>query len=505
MDELIQIPRSEYDRLRAQNGLFDILSNSAPVMMWMSGLDAGCSWFNRQWLDFRGRTLEQEIGNGWAEGVHREDVESVIRDYMEAFGQRVAFRLKYRILRHDGVYRWLLDQGMPTYGSAREFTGYIGTCVDVTDMEESRLAEHDTIKRLAELAAIVETSNDVILSKDLNGIITSWNAAATRVLGYTAEEMVGRSILTLIPEHLHSDEDRILANIRAGRRIEHFETIRKTKDGRLIEVSLTISPITGKDGKVIGASKILRDISQQKRIEQSLMQAEKLAATGRMAATIAHEVNNPLEGALNLLYLARTNALNPDVVGYLETAENELNRVSHIAKQTLGYYREHADARLVPFRELVEQAIEVYLPRCRAANIEVILDLTSDRKLFLRRGEMVQVVSNLVMNSIYAMSSGGLLQLSFEETNEPDGIELIVRDTGHGISETDMPKIFDAFFTTRSTIGTGIGLFISKQFIEGHGGTIAIESDQSPENHGTVARVFLPAETPYDTQVSGRS
>jgi len=387
VEDFVQIPRSEYDRLREHDGLFDTLSNSAPVLMWMSGVDAACFWFNSQWLDFRGRTLEQEAGNGWAEGVHPEDFDYVLRDYLAAFERRTPFRLKYRILRHDGAYRWLLDQGVPRYGHGGNFQGYIGTCVDITDMEQARLAEHDTVKRLAELATIVETSDDVILSKDLNGIITSWNAAATRVFGYTAEEIVGRSILTLIPEHLHSDEDTILANIRAGRRIEHFETVRKTKDGRLIEVSLTISPITGKDGKVVGASKILRDVSRQKRIEQSLVQAEKLAATGRMAATIAHEVNNPLEAITNCLYLLERCDHRPEVTEYLETAETELKRVSHIAKQTLGYYREHADAKPVRFTDLVQQAMEVYLPRCRAASIEVQLQLTSERKLFVRQGE----------------------------------------------------------------------------------------------------------------------
>ena len=143
------------------------------------------------------------------------------------------------------------------------------------------------------------------MSKDLNGIITSWNDSATRVFGYFPEEIIGSSILRLIPEHLHSDEKTIIENIRAGRRIEHFETVRRAKDGRLVDVSLTVSPIKDEDGRVIGASKILRDVSSRKRMEQSLLQAEKIAATGRMAATIAHEINNPLEAVMNLLYLLR--------------------------------------------------------------------------------------------------------------------------------------------------------------------------------------------------------
>ncbi len=212
--------------------------------------------------------------------------------------------------------------------------------------ERAKISEalRDSSKHLGQLAAIVDSSDDVIISKDLTGIITSWNAAATRVFGYSAEEIIGASVLKLIPEHLHSDEQTILQSIREGRRIEHFETVRLTKDGRSLDVSLTISPIKDNHGQIIGASKILRDISDRKRIEQSLLQAEKIAATGRMAATIAHEINNPLEAVTNLLYLLRPMVTDMEGVSFLNSAENEIARVSHIAKQTLGYYREHAQA-----------------------------------------------------------------------------------------------------------------------------------------------------------------
>ena len=220
----------------------------------------------------------------------------------------------------------------------------LGTIRDVTELRKTEETLRDSAKRLGELAAIVASSEDVILSKDLNGIITSWNDAATRVFGYTADEMIGTSILKLIPEHLHSDEKTIIESIRAGRRVEHFETVRRTKDGRLIDVSLTVSPVKDSSGQVIGASKILRDVSNRKRLEQSLLQAEKIAATGRMAATIAHEINNPLEAVMNLLFLLRPKIADEEGINYLATAESELARVSHIAKQTLGYYREHASA-----------------------------------------------------------------------------------------------------------------------------------------------------------------
>ena len=369
---------------------------------------------------------------------------------------------------------------------------------------EDRLFEReqmleDSSKRLGELAAIVESSDDVILSMDLNGIITSWNAAATRFFGYSADEMIGASILRLIPEDIQSDEETIMENIRAGRRVEPFETVRRSKSGQLLNVSLSVSPIRDKHGRFVGASKIMRDISTRKRIEQALLQAEKIAATGRMAATIAHEINNPLEAMMNLMYLLRPMIADPAGIGYFKSVETELGRVSHIAKQTLGYYREQAAASNASIGEIVLQTITIYEPRCTATGIEIKKTINSSRKIVLRRGEMMQVVSNLIMNSIYAMQAGGVLSISVEDAAEPpDGIVLTLQDDGVGIAEADMPRVFEAFFTTRTTVGTGIGLFVAKQFVEGHGGRIEIESRQNGEDHGTTVRVFLPISTAYD-------
>ncbi|HVG26723.1 MAG TPA: PAS domain S-box protein, partial [Acidobacteriaceae bacterium] len=360
--------------------------------------------------------------------------------------------------------------------------------------------QREASKRLGELAAIVESSDDAIVSKDLNGIITSWNQSATRILGYTRDEMIGKSILTLIPTHLHDDEKTIISSIKAGRRVEHFETVRLTKSGDLLEVSLTVSPVKDESGEIIGASKVLRDISGRKRVETSLLQAEKIAATGRMAATIAHEINNPLEAVVNLLYLLRPSIRDAEGLGYLDAAENELNRVSHIAKQTLGYYREHASATSASISELAAQAISIYRPRCSAAGLRIEESFRSTRRIVLRRGEIMQVISNLIANAIYAMSSGGTLSLSTEDTLHPHpGVLLTVADNGVGIPAATLPRIFEAFFTTRMTIGTGIGLFVARQFIEGHGGTIDVRTSVDPATHGTAFTVFLPLHSIYES------
>jgi PAS domain S-box-containing protein len=459
------------------------------------------SWENDRMYEIFGRTHEEGPVNGTAfisEVVHP--------DYRDAFRQAMEDTLKKgEPFRFEGLVhspkglRCIEISGdlqPETDGSRGRI---LGTVRDVTEVRETEEELRESAKRLGELAAIVSSSEDVIVSKDLNGIITSWNNAATRVFGYLPEEMIGASILKLIPENLHSDEKTIIENIRAGRRIEHFETVRLAKDGRLIDVSLTVSPIKDEEGRVIGASKILRDVSSRRRMEQSLLQAEKIAATGRMAATIAHEINNPLEAVMNLLYLLRTKVTDDEGRGFLATAEDEIGRVSHIAKQTLGYYREHTAASLASVSDTAEHALTIYGPRCTAAGILVKTSISPSTKIVLRRGEMMQVISNLIANSIYAMPSGGTLSVSVcDASSVGDGIVLTVKDDGVGIAPKDLPMVFDAFFTTRTTVGTGIGLFVAKQFVEGHGGRISIESDNESERHGTTVRVFLPLHTAYE-------
>lgn len=450
-------------------------------------------WKEMRQLDGGGFLADtHESNKNWLqEYIHPDDQPEVLSRIAEAISTETMFELEHRVIRSDGSLGWTLSRAVPVRNGDGSIKEWFGAATDITE-------QYRKSKRLAELAAIVESSDDAIISKNLDGIITSWNAAATRILGYEPEEIIGKSILTLIPEHLHSDEPKIIGEIRAGRRIEHFETFRKKKSGELVEASLTISPVKNARGEIIGASKILRDISAQKRMEESLIQAEKIAATGRMAATIAHEINNPLEAVTNLLFLAKSGSTDPEVLEYLQTAENELGRVSHIAKQTLGYYREQASATCLSLTDIVEATIEIYRPRCTAGRITIEPHFTSSTKVMVRRGEIMQVMSNLIANSIYAMPNGGTLTIDTRDSAAPEGVAITVRDTGVGIPAETMPRIFDAFFTTRSTIGTGIGLFVAKQFVEGHGGTITIESSTAPQTHGTTARIFLPAITAYE-------
>ena len=209
-----------------------------------------------------------------------------------------------------------------TISPGRDDSGtVIGASKIARDISERRRADESRFR----LAAIVDSADDAIISKDLNGIITSWNKGAQRLFGYGADEIVGQSILVLIPEDLRYEEEQILGKLRAGEDIQHYETTRVSKSGELRDVSVTISPIRNGKGEVVGASKIARDVSERKKVERLAIESEKIATTGRMAAAIAHEINNPLASVLNLIFLARQDGVSrEEVQQYLDTAESEL-------------------------------------------------------------------------------------------------------------------------------------------------------------------------------------
>ena len=371
------------------------------------------------------------------------------------------------------------------------------TCTDSESVhtQTSGISQHPTAQAAQSLlAAIVDSSDDAIVSKTLDGIITSWNKAATRMFGYAAEEIIGQSILRLIPEDLHHEEDMILAKLRAGERIDHYETVRVRKNGDKIDVSVTISPIRDKANNIIGASKVARDISERKRIERSLVEAEKLAAIGRMAATVAHEINNPLEALINLVFLARTSDSIKQVRTYLQTAEKELERVSHLARQTLGYYRHTGAPVEVDLRKTIESVLTVYEGRLASRNISVECEFKGHGKIVARREDLIQAVSNIIANSIDAMPRGGTIHIYVDETrnSEARGVRIVIRDEGTGIPEGVLARVFDPFVTTKGDLGTGIGLWVVKQLIERQHGQITITSKTDPAGSGTNVSIFLP-------------
>jgi signal transduction histidine kinase len=244
-----------------------------------------------------------------------------------------------------------------------------------------------------------------------------------------------------------------------------------------------------------GISIFAQDVTERRMQQERLLLSEKLAATGRLAATIAHEINNPLESVLNLIYLARTS---PDqaekIEGFLSTAENEVTRVSHIARHTLGFYRESSVPALIDMGSLLDEVLTVYQSKLRAGGIEIRKDFADVPTIKALRGEMHQVFSNLLSNAIDAMHEGDMLSIAVRGVEEDGhaGVEVRIEDSGIGIPPENLPKLFDAFFTTKPSSGTGLGLWVVKQFIDSWGGSIRVTSSADANAHGTTFTLFLP-------------
>ncbi|HZI73064.1 MAG TPA: PAS domain S-box protein, partial [Gemmatimonadales bacterium] len=247
--------------------------------------DAACTFFSRGWHEYTGQEEESALGFGWLAAVHPDDREEASSVIKEATGRQAAFSLDCRLRRADGEYRWVLSSGRPRFNGRGVFEGFTGSVIDIHERKQAARSS-------ALLSAIVDSSDDAIISKDLTGTIMSWNQGAERLFGYTAAETVGRSILMLIPPDRHEEEPKILDRLRRGERVDHFETIRVRKDGRLLNISLTISPVKDSTGRIVGASKIARDITERVRQEAALKRAH--ADLQQFAYSASHDLQEPL-------------------------------------------------------------------------------------------------------------------------------------------------------------------------------------------------------------------
>lgn len=363
------------------------------------------------------------------------------------------------------------------------------TPANFANSSDERREDEDRASAL--LAAIVQSSDDAIISKDLNTIITSWNRGAELIFGYTAEETIGKPITILMPPERVNEEPALLERIRAGERIEHYETVRRRKDGTLLDISLTISPVYDRQGRIIGASKIARDISDRKQMEADLLKAHGLGAAGRIAASVAHEINNPLAAVTNLLYLMRSEVKSEIGLQHLATAESEIARVAEITKKTLAYYRNTAKPTPVDLGELITDALAVFIKQIEDKQIVVI---RMDRPCTVHgfKGEVLQLFSNLIANAIDAVSIGGKIEISIRK--DGDVAVVSIRDNGTGIPEAIRAKLFEPFFTTKEKyLGTGLGLWICKEIAQKHHAEIAVASSTSPSDHGTTFTVTFTA------------
>jgi PAS domain S-box-containing protein len=380
--------------------------------------------------------------------------------------------------------------------------------------EELRRANEELHRRTAEqlgeyrsrLASIIDSSEDAIIGKNLDGTITSWNKGAERIYGYTPEEVIGKNISLLAPSDRPDEIPEILRKIASGETVEHHESVRVTKDRRHLNVSISVSPLLDAAGAIVGASAIARDITAQKRTESQLHRAQKMEAIGRLAGGVAHDFNNIL-GIINACSEFLRDRIDPAAEPslYVENIKKATERGRSLTKQLLAFSRTSAiQPRVLDLNERMKDVSKLLRP-LMGDDIEVLtVSRSSSALVEADPGQLDQIVVNLAVNARDAMPRGGKFILEtgaakFDETFAEQHqsmaagkyVVLAVSDTGHGMDEATLSRIFEPFFTTKELgKGTGLGLATVYGIVKQSGGHILVYSEPS---HGTTFKIYLPS------------
>ena len=475
---------------RESESRFRIVADSAPVLIWMAGVDKLCTFFNKPWLKFTGRSLEQEVGNGWAEGVYPDDLQKCLKIYTEAFDARKAFVMQYRLRRYDGEYRWISDQGVARYDSNGKFSGYIGSCVDVSDLLKKDEALREFEERVV-LAA--EATHHGVWEFD-TATNELWMSDKARALFRFDPE--ARLDMAVVQRRVHPD-DRALRESAITQAIETqgdyaLEYRILLPDGNLRWISGRGRCVTGKDGKgkrLIGVSV---DITPQKvaeadalRHREELGHMSRVAAMGELTASIAHELNQPLAGitsnaSAGQRFIDRGDIDLNELRDLLGDITDDARRAGDVIRDIQTMVRKGRSARqAVNLNDLVIKVARMVNPNAmlQSCQLETLLEPNLPA-IEADPIQLQQVLLNLVINAFDAMHETPVTNRKVVIATERNGDGAIcasVRDYGVGIPAEALERVFEQFFTTKPK-GLGIGLAIVRSIIQSHGGTIVAEN-----------------------------
>jgi two-component system, NtrC family, sensor kinase len=365
---------------------------------------------------------------------------------------------------------------------------------------EHRVAERT--EELRERADLLDLASEAIMVRDMDGILRFWNSGAEDLYGWKKEEIVGKPIHEVLGTKFPAPFAKVQTLLRETGRWEG-NLVQRTRDGQELTVSCRKALKFDKSGSPLAILEISRDVTARIRAEESLRNAEKLAAMGRVAGIIAHEINNPLEAILNIFHLLHTHpSLDPEAQGYTEMAEKELMRVAHIVKHTLSFYREAQQPVAVSLSEALDNVLELQSRNIHLQGVILEKRYLTEATVQGFPGELRQVFMNLIGNAIQAMPEGGRLRISVRECidakTRSQGVSVSVSDTGSGIRPEHAKHLFEPFFTTKSTKGTGLGLWISNGIIQKYEGFIHFRSLFHFNGSATCFRVFIPRHVPAE-------
>ncbi|MGF7182552.1 ATP-binding protein [Tunturiibacter psychrotolerans] len=353
------------------------------------------------------------------------------------------------------------------------------------------------------LNTTIRSIGDAVIACDADGNIVFMNLIAEKLTGWQESEAHARSLHEVFPIFNEDTRAPVENPVDKVRRLGTIvglanHTFLVSKNGTEICIDDSGAPIRDSSGTMIGVVLVFRDITERRMSEGALMRAEKLAAAGRLAASVAHEVNNPLEGLTNLVYIARRSEELDEIRHLLFQAENELSRIAHITRQSLGFYRETSIATHFSPAAVVREVSDFYAGRAASLGVTLLVNTNTEREVLGAAGELRQVLSNLLANGLDACSKGDTIRLEANSATDPRdptrlGVRISVADTGFGIAPEHIGSIFEPFFTTKKDTGTGLGLWVSRELVEKHGGRLRVRSRNLPKC-GTVFSIFLPIQ-----------
>jgi two-component system cell cycle sensor histidine kinase/response regulator CckA len=400
------------------------------------------------------------------------------------------FAIVFRVVRADGSMRWLSNRGAATFvgvGDERTPIRVAGAATDVTT-EVTRLHDY------ARLSAIVSSSDDAILAATPDGIITEWNPSAERIFGWTAAEICGRSVDLLTPPEFIDERREIGAKVSAGTAVSNLLTQRLARDGRRIEVALTVSPLRDEQGVVVGAAAIYRDITARLILEEEFRQAQKLEAVGQLAGGIAHDLNNILTAVAGGIALAtQSPSLDPELREDLSAIHADCFKAAGVIRQLLAFSRKQGS---IPEICSVNDVIDQALPMLRSLvneDVRVWTRLDATGTVMVDCAHLTQVLVNLATNARDAMPNGGRLDIETEDVTDAGAaaVRIVVHDSGAGMPEEVRAHLFEPFFSTKAPgHGTGLGLAAVYGMVKQDGGQISV---QSAEGSGTSFVITFPA------------
>jgi PAS domain S-box-containing protein len=382
-------------------------------------------------------------------------------------------------------------------------------------IKEIKLRSEESYAREQWLNTTIRSIGDAVIACDIEGRIVFMNRIAEQLTGWQEEEAHGETLHKVFPIFNEDTRAAVENPVDKVRRLGTVvglanHTFLVSKKGKEICIDDSGAPIRDSSGQMIGIVLVFRDITERRMSEGALMRAEKLAAAGRLAASVAHEVNNPLEGLTNLIYIARRSDDFGEIRQLLSQAEDELGRIAHITRQSLGFYRETSTPAHFKPATIVREVTEFYTSRATRLGVSFVVNAQTDREVLGSAGELRQVLSNLLANSLDACASGAIIRVDANSAIDPrnpsrPGVRITIADSGLGIPPEHLQNIFEPFFTTKKDTGTGLGLWVSRELVVKHGGSMRVRSRTSEPLCGTVFSIFLPTQGGRHTEVSRQS